>query len=97
MTQERSPDLANFLAEIEAFLSETGMFPSHFGRDATNDTSLVTRLRRGSDVTLSTAQRVRSFMAEYRKAHGKPAKRPPSKAALLSHTKKAPPKGARGR
>src|SRR5262245_10257299 len=54
---------SGLLAEIEAFLSGTGLTATKFGIAAINDGHLVTNLRKGSSVTLKTADRVRAFMA----------------------------------
>lgn len=53
------------LAEVEAFLKRESIAPSQFGQDAVNDRSFVGRLRRGADVRLETADRVRAFMERY--------------------------------
>jgi hypothetical protein len=50
------------LAEIEAFLTETGMSPSYFGKLAAGNSELVKYLRRGRSVTTRTPPRVREFM-----------------------------------
>jgi phosphopantothenoylcysteine decarboxylase / phosphopantothenate---cysteine ligase len=52
------------LAEIETFLADSGLTPTKFGLAAINDGHLVANLRRGSSVTLKTADRVRAFMRE---------------------------------
>lgn len=80
-----SNERAKLLAEIEAFLTETGMYPSHFGRDSVNDPALIGRLRQGGDIKLSTADRLRAFMLAHRKKA-----RPPSKPPAL--TKKTRPR-----
>src|SRR5215470_12208428 len=54
------------LAEIEAFLAETGVTPSKFGVAAVNDGHLVANLRKGNSVTLKTADKVRFYLAEQR-------------------------------
>ncbi len=56
------------LDDIEEFLKRHGMFASYFGRDAINDTALVSRLRAGGTVHLETADRIRAFMRDYRPA-----------------------------
>lgn len=56
------------LDEIEAFLKKHSMFASYFGRDAINDTALVSRLRAGGTVQLETADRLRAFMRGYKPA-----------------------------
>ena len=50
------------LAEIEAFLLRHDMYASIFGRNATNDTALVSRLRAGRDIHLATADKIRAYM-----------------------------------
>ncbi len=50
------------LREIEAFLAATGVTATKFGLAAVNDGHLVANLRKGSGVTLKTADRVRAFM-----------------------------------
>lgn len=55
------------LAEIEAFLERSGVAASEFGRAVLNDTSLVKRLRDGADVRLSTADRIRAFIAAHKR------------------------------
>ena len=64
-------DQQSLVAQIEAFLTETGMKPATFGRRATNDSSLVFRLRRPDrprNITLKTAARIRKYMDNYRQA-----------------------------
>jgi phosphopantothenoylcysteine decarboxylase / phosphopantothenate---cysteine ligase len=55
------------LAQIGAFLAETGLTPSKFGVAAVNDGHLVANLRKGHSVTLRTADKVRAYMAQERK------------------------------
>src|SRR5687768_2818398 len=54
---------SGLLAEIEAFLGGTGLTATKFGIAAVNDGHLVANLRKGSSVTLKTADKVRAFMA----------------------------------
>jgi len=56
------------LAEIEAFLAHCGLTATKFGIAAVNDGHLVANLRRGSSVTLKTADKVRAYMASQRRA-----------------------------
>jgi phosphopantothenoylcysteine decarboxylase / phosphopantothenate---cysteine ligase len=71
------------LAEIEAFLIETGRTATKFGLAAVNDGHLVANLRAGHSVTLKTADRARAHMASQRAAlcasapspHAMPARR----------------------
>ena len=53
------------LDDIERFILTTGVPASTFGEMAVNDRGFVGRLRRGGDVRLETADRVREFMATY--------------------------------
>jgi hypothetical protein len=53
---------AELLVEIEAYCRSHRMAESTFGRQAVNDGKLCTRLRSGRNVTLDTAQRIRSFI-----------------------------------
>jgi len=50
------------LAEIDAFLSETGMGASYFGKSAVGNSELVQRLRQGKRCWPETAQKVRAFI-----------------------------------
>lgn len=50
------------LQEIEAFLSETGMGESYFGKKAAGNSELVARLRDGRRVWPETEAKVRSFI-----------------------------------
>jgi hypothetical protein len=55
-----------FLREIEVFLREFQMTETRFGLDAANDHKLVSRLRKGTTVTLQTAEMVRAHMEKVR-------------------------------
>ncbi|HEX7081320.1 MAG TPA: hypothetical protein VF329_09925 [Gammaproteobacteria bacterium] len=52
----------SLLLEIESFCRRSGMAESTFGKLAVNDGKLCTRLRSGKDVTLETANKIRSFI-----------------------------------
>lgn len=67
------------LAEIEAFLNAHDMAPTNFGLEAVNDGHLVRDLRNGKDVTLSRADKIRAFIASYKKRKGGPP-HPPRRA-----------------
>jgi hypothetical protein len=54
---------AELLLEIDAFLGDTGMAESTFGRQSTNDGKLVSRLRGGKGITTNTVEKVRAFIA----------------------------------
>lgn len=55
---------ADILTDIEAFLAQTEMPLTTFGRRAANDPRLVTDLRKGRELRRSMERRVREFMAE---------------------------------
>jgi phosphopantothenoylcysteine decarboxylase / phosphopantothenate---cysteine ligase len=54
------------LTEIEAFLAGSGLTATKFGIAAVNDGHLIANLRKGSSVTLKTADKVRAYMARQR-------------------------------
>lgn len=59
------------LRDIEAFLQEFEMAASPFGADAIGDRAFVFMLRAGRDPKGGTVDRVRHFMADYRRQHAK--------------------------
>jgi Meiotically up-regulated gene 113 len=62
-TAPANPDPA--LAEIEAFLADTGMTPTAFGREALGDPGFVFGLRSGRDCRRSTLARASAQIAHY--------------------------------
>jgi hypothetical protein len=54
------------VAEIDAFLAETGMSASYFGKIATGNSEVVSRLKHGRTITGVTEQRLRAFMKQRR-------------------------------
>jgi phosphopantothenoylcysteine decarboxylase / phosphopantothenate---cysteine ligase len=52
----------SLLTEIERFLAQSGLTATKFGVAAVNDGHLVANLRKGSSVTLKTADKVRAYM-----------------------------------
>jgi phosphopantothenoylcysteine decarboxylase / phosphopantothenate---cysteine ligase len=56
------------LVEIEMLLACSGMSATKFGVAAVNDGHLVANLRRGSSVTLKTADRVRAYIGRQRQS-----------------------------
>lgn len=54
------------LAEIEKFLTWSGMRPGTFGNYTVRDGKLVQRLRTGGTVTLETATKIRNYIAAAR-------------------------------
>ena len=59
--------LQPLLAEIEAFLADTGMGASYFGKRATGNSEVVARLRDGGRIWPETEQRIRAFIAVERR------------------------------
>lgn len=64
MHTDTSPTSA-LLADVEAFLSVTGMGESYFGKRAVNNSELVKRLRAGRPILATTEANVRAFMASH--------------------------------
>ena len=60
----------DLIAEIESFCRNAGIAESTFGRMAVNDGKFVSRLREGKGLTVSTAERVRQYLAENGQANG---------------------------
>lgn len=60
----------DFAAEVEAFLDETGIAPTIFGRDALGDPNFVKDLKNGRRLWPETEAKVREFMIAYRKRRG---------------------------
>lgn len=58
--------MSTLLLDIEAFLTETGMGASYFGKRAVRNSELVDRLRAGRRVWPETERAVRDFMAAER-------------------------------
>lgn len=54
----------DLLTDIQDFIRATGMGPSYFGKAACGNSELVERLEKGGTVTLTTADRVRTFILE---------------------------------
>ena len=52
------------VAEIDAFLTRTGMSASYFGKKAVGNSEVVSRLRAGRTITGVTEARLRTFMAK---------------------------------
>ena len=53
----------DLLARIEAHCEGRGISVTAFGRDVLGDTGLVTTLRRGRDLRLSTLRRIEAALA----------------------------------
>jgi len=54
----------SLLQEIREYCQQFGIAESTFGRQAINDGKLCARLHAGKSITLTTAERIRSFIAE---------------------------------
>jgi hypothetical protein len=61
-----TPVMAVLLADIEAFLANTGMVDSQLGEQANHDKHLVKQVREGRQLRHETEQKVRRFMAKNR-------------------------------
>jgi len=70
------------LVEIEMFLACSGMSATKFGVAAVNDGHLVANLRRGSSVTLKTADRVRAYIGRQRQSQRLMKRLPPRQCNL---------------
>ncbi len=57
----------DLLADIEAFLAETGMGPSYFGKQAAGNSEVVARLREGRRVWPETETKLRAYMLAQRR------------------------------
>ena len=53
---------ASVIAGIETFLKTTGIAEHRFGIEAVGDTKVLRRLRRGYGVSLSTIERIESYI-----------------------------------
>lgn len=68
-TEQHSRDsfTAKLFAEIRAFCDRTGMSPSKLGKKALNDSKVLPKLLAGDvSITLPNADRLRTFMKNYR-------------------------------
>ncbi len=54
-----------FLETVEAFLKNTGMSPTAFGKSAIGDPNFVLDLRRGREPRSRLVQRARDFMRDH--------------------------------
>ena len=67
------------LAEIDTFLSRTGMTETGFGIAVLNDPAWVGRLRQGMDPRIGTVDKCRLYMLAY-KSPKRPRLRAPARA-----------------
>ena len=65
----------SLLNEIDEFLSVSNLSATAFGEKVMNDRHLVRRLKNGGSVTLKTADKIRTFIADW-KPRGKGRARP---------------------
>lgn len=56
------------LSEIEAFLAESGMGETYFGKAAVGNSEVVPRIRKGGRVWPETENGLRSFIANRQRA-----------------------------
>lgn len=61
MSTIHHPDLIH---EIEAFLSQTGMGPTYFGKKAVGNSEVLDRLKSGGRVWPDTEDKLRAFIAD---------------------------------
>jgi hypothetical protein len=94
----------SLLGEIEAFCRRSGIAESTFGRQVVNDGKLCSRLRNGKDVTLETAEKIRSYIIRYQppqlsngellaaseKSAGKDTNKDRTMSATIAKRKRAP-------
>lgn len=57
---------AELLAAVEDFLARSGMKPTRFGREVMADGALVQHLRAGRSLSLTNANKLLTFMTEYK-------------------------------
>lgn len=62
-------DRVGLLAEVEAFLADTGLSPTAFGHQALGDPGFVRGLRGGRAIRPNTYERIKGFMETYRSKH----------------------------
>jgi len=54
------------VSEIDAFIAETRMGASYFGKLAAGNSEIVARLKSGRTITGVTEKKIRDFIASYR-------------------------------
>jgi hypothetical protein len=57
-------EMQALLAEVEAYLTASGMGPAAFGKRILNDGHAVTRMRDGKAITSKNMSLIRRFMSE---------------------------------
>lgn len=63
----------DLISDIEAFLRESGMGPSYFGKKAVGNSELLPRLKNGGRVWPETELKVRKFIADEGLSHDREA------------------------
>jgi hypothetical protein len=53
---------SDLLSDVEAFIQQSGIGESTFGKRAVNDGKLVSRLRDQANMTLGTINKVRTYL-----------------------------------
>lgn len=72
------------IEDIDTFLTEVSMKPTRLGTNALGDPGFVSGLRNGRKVYSDTDEKVRAYMAAYRKElRGRKARRP-KRAAMTA-------------
>ncbi len=59
-----------FSTRVSAFLDDTGLSPTRFGRQALGDPNLVRQIERGRSLTLRSADRVLAFISGFGRESG---------------------------
>lgn len=80
------PDMtsSSLIQDIDAFLAETGMGPSYFGKRAARNSEIVARLRAGRRVWPETENQIRAFIeTERRRRNATPHTKELQDATLL--------------
>lgn len=77
------------LAEIDDFLSQTGMGESYFGKVSVGNSELVARLRDGKRVWPETETRIKSFIVDRLNANTPKRKQTVSSLASMEYPHKA--------
>lgn len=67
--------LEQLLREIDVFMRTAGYSDTRFGEECLNDRHLIHRLRKGSDIKLSTVDKIRQFIEKETAKRSRAAKR----------------------
>lgn len=77
-----------FGTRISAFLDDTGLSPTRFGRMALGDPDLMRQIKRGRSLRLRTAECVLAFISGFGRESGG-ARRPPTRPRYRKHASRA--------